>query len=93
MRTNIVINDELMQQVMQGGQFQTKKEAVEEGLRLLARQDTFRRILALRGKLELLDEPAQSSQKLRADSNSMESAIKTRVRSGKNKKRQKGAAA
>jgi Arc/MetJ family transcription regulator len=79
MRTNIVINDDLMQQVMQGGQFQTKKEAVEEGLRLLVRQDTFRRILALRGKLELLDEPTKN-------------VIKKRVRTSKNSNRRESVA-
>jgi antitoxin ParD1/3/4 len=34
MRTNIVIDDKLMAAVMAGGEFKTKREAVEEGLAL-----------------------------------------------------------
>ena len=37
MRTNIVIDDKLMADVMASGDFKTKREAVEEGLRLLKR--------------------------------------------------------
>jgi len=51
MRTNIEIDDALMARAMAAGDFKTKKEAVEEGLRLLARQKAYKDILALRGKL------------------------------------------
>lgn len=51
MRTNIVIDDELMNAAMKAGGFKTKKDAVEEGLRLLARRATYQNIRALRGKL------------------------------------------
>jgi antitoxin ParD1/3/4 len=51
MRTNIIIDDELMASAMAAGDFSTKKEAVEEGLRLLARQVAYQRIRAMRGKL------------------------------------------
>ena len=37
MRTNIEIDDDLMAAAMAAGGFKTKKEAVEEGLRLLKR--------------------------------------------------------
>ncbi|MCV2356991.1 type II toxin-antitoxin system VapB family antitoxin [Paucibacter sp. B2R-40] len=57
MRTNIEINDELMDQAMKSGAFKTKKDAVEAGLRLLARQAAYREILALRGKLRWDDAP------------------------------------
>ena len=52
MRTNIEIDDALMQKAMQAGPYQTKKEAVEAGLKLLARQVVYREILKWRGKLK-----------------------------------------
>lgn len=51
MRTNIVIDDQLMSAAMRAGDFKTKKDAVEEGLRLLARRKAHQDIRALRGKL------------------------------------------
>jgi antitoxin ParD1/3/4 len=51
MRTNIILDDELITQAMKAGPFKTRKEAVDAGLRLLARQVAYRDILALRGKL------------------------------------------
>ncbi|PJK10390.1 DUF2191 domain-containing protein [Lysobacteraceae bacterium NML120232] len=52
MRTNIDINDELLAKAMQAGPFRTKKEAVEAGLALLARQAAYREILKWEGKLK-----------------------------------------
>ncbi|HZT55620.1 MAG TPA: type II toxin-antitoxin system VapB family antitoxin [Burkholderiaceae bacterium] len=52
MRTNIDIDDALMSEAMKAGPFQTKKEAVEAGLKLLARQVAYREILKWRGKLK-----------------------------------------
>lgn len=52
MRTNIDIDDELMAKAMQAGPYTTKKDAVEAGLRLLARQAAYREILKWRGKLQ-----------------------------------------
>jgi Arc/MetJ family transcription regulator len=57
MRTNIVIDDALLDAAMKAGPFSTKKDAVEAGLRLLARQAAYRDILALRGKLRWEDAP------------------------------------
>ena len=51
MRTNIVIDEDLMSQAMKAGPFKTKKDAVEAGLRLLARQAAYREILKWEGKL------------------------------------------
>jgi len=51
MRTNIVIDDKLMADVMASGDFKTKKEAVEEGLRLLKRKKAYAALLAARGTL------------------------------------------
>ena len=51
MRTNIDIDDELMAEAMKAGPYQTKKEAVEAGLKLLARQAAYREILKWEGRL------------------------------------------
>jgi len=52
MRTNIVINDELINDVMKSYQFKTKRQAVEEGLQALRRQAAYRKILALGGTVQ-----------------------------------------
>jgi Arc/MetJ family transcription regulator len=57
MRTNIVIDEKLMAAAMEAGPFKTKKEAVEAGLKLLARQTVYRDLLALQGKLRWEDAP------------------------------------
>lgn len=54
MRTNIVIDDKLMADVMALGGFKTKREAVEEGLRMLKRRKVYDGLRALRGKLTWL---------------------------------------
>jgi Arc/MetJ family transcription regulator len=51
MRTNIEIDDALMQRALAAGPFKTKKEAVEAGLKLLERQAAYREIIRWRGKL------------------------------------------
>ncbi len=51
MRTNIDIDDGLMAQAMNAGPYKTKKDAVEAGLKLLARQAAYREILKWEGKL------------------------------------------
>ncbi|MDR1186346.1 MAG: type II toxin-antitoxin system VapB family antitoxin [Bifidobacteriaceae bacterium] len=51
MRTNIVIDDELMAQAMRASGASTKRQTVEEGLRALIRQDRAKAMRALRGKL------------------------------------------
>ncbi len=52
MRTNIVINDELMDEAMKLSGFKTKKAVVEEGLRLLVKLKKQQKIKTLRGKLK-----------------------------------------
>jgi Arc/MetJ family transcription regulator len=52
MRTNIDIDDALMAKALQAGPYKTKKEAVEAGLRLLARQANYREIVKWRGRLK-----------------------------------------
>lgn len=51
MRTNIDIDDALMAEAMKAGPFKTKKDAVDAGLKLLARQAAYREILKWEGKL------------------------------------------
>ena len=62
MRTNIEIDDDLMAAAMAAGGFKTKKEAVEEGLRLVRRRQVYNGLLALRGKLEWDDSDTAWSQ-------------------------------
>ncbi|MEN9774023.1 MAG: hypothetical protein RL322_1093 [Pseudomonadota bacterium] len=52
MRTNIDIDDDLLAAALAAGPFKTKKDAVEAGLRLLARQAHYREILKWRGLLK-----------------------------------------
>lgn len=52
MRTNIDIDDNLMDEAMRAGHFKTKKDAVEAGLQLLKRQAAYREILKWEGKLQ-----------------------------------------
>ena len=52
MRTNIDIDDQLLAKAMQAGPYTTKKETVEAGLKLLARQAAYREVLKWRGKLK-----------------------------------------
>jgi antitoxin ParD1/3/4 len=59
MRTNIEIDDDIMQAAMRGSEFKTKKDAVEAGLKLLARQAHYREVLKWEGKLHWDDQPEQ----------------------------------
>ncbi|MBL3601847.1 MAG: type II toxin-antitoxin system VapB family antitoxin [gamma proteobacterium endosymbiont of Lamellibrachia anaximandri] len=52
MRTNIVIDDQLMNDALKTTGFTTKKEAVEEGLKLLIKKNKQQEIRKLRGKLK-----------------------------------------
>jgi Arc/MetJ family transcription regulator len=50
-RTNIVIDDKLMRDALRETGFKTKREAVEQGLRMLLRLSRQAEIRQLRGKL------------------------------------------
>ena len=52
MRTNIDIDDATLEAAMRAGPFKTKKDAVEAGLKLLARQAAYQEILKWEGKLQ-----------------------------------------
>jgi Arc/MetJ family transcription regulator len=51
-RTNIEIDDELMDQAMKASGLATKRETVEAGLRLLVQLKRQQRIRSYRGKLQ-----------------------------------------
>ena len=51
MRTNIVIDDELMAKALKATGLTTKKEVVEQGLKLLIRRQEQQSIRDLKGKL------------------------------------------
>ena len=51
MRTNIDIDDEVMEAAMRAGGFKTKKDAVEAGLKLIARLAHYREVLRWEGRL------------------------------------------
>ena len=64
MRTNIVIDEDLMAQALHAGRFKTKKDAVEAGLRLVARQAAYQEILKWEGKLHWDDGTASPANAL-----------------------------
>jgi Arc/MetJ family transcription regulator len=51
MRTNVVIDDDLMDEALKVSHLKTKKDAVEEGLKLLVQRKKQENIKNLRGKL------------------------------------------
>ncbi|MCW9706388.1 type II toxin-antitoxin system VapB family antitoxin [Fodinibius salsisoli] len=51
MRTNVVIDDDLMDEALKVSRLKTKKAAVEEGLKLLVQRKKQENIKDLRGKL------------------------------------------
>lgn len=67
MRTNIVLDDTLITQAMKAGPYKTRKEAVDAGLRLLARQVAYRDLLALRGKLRWDDSVPAAGHRVMED--------------------------
>lgn len=51
MRTNIVIDDDLMAEALQASGCDTKREAVEQGLKLLVQRSQQQQIRELRGRI------------------------------------------
>ena len=66
MRTNIEIDDKLMESVMAAGGFKTKREAVEAGLKLIKRRHAYAAIRAARGTL-FWDDSDEAWAKSRAE--------------------------
>ena len=52
MRTNIVIDDKLMTEALKVTGYSTKKEAVEQGLKLLVKRSEQQKIRGLRGRVK-----------------------------------------
>jgi len=52
MRTNVIINDELMASALKASGLKTKKGAIEEGLKLLVQVQSQKAIRSFRGKLK-----------------------------------------
>jgi Arc/MetJ family transcription regulator len=52
MRTNVVIDDELMESALRVSGLRTKKDAIEEGLKLLVQLKSQESIMRFRGKLK-----------------------------------------
>ncbi|MCB0091186.1 MAG: type II toxin-antitoxin system VapB family antitoxin [Caldilineaceae bacterium] len=52
MRTNIVIDDELIAEAMRLTGIKTKRDVVEEALRILVRTSQQKNVLALRGQIQ-----------------------------------------
>ena len=51
MRTNVVVDDKLMESALKVSGLKTKKDAIEEGLRLLVQVKSQKEIKRFRGKL------------------------------------------
>jgi len=51
MRTNVVLDDNLMQTALELSGYKTKKKALEEGLKLLIQLNRQKKIRGFRGKL------------------------------------------
>jgi Arc/MetJ family transcription regulator len=52
MRTNVVIDDELMESALKVSGLKTKKDVIEEGLKLLVQVKGQKKIKGFRGKLK-----------------------------------------
>lgn len=52
MRTNVVIDDDLMESALKVSGLRTKKDAIEEGLKLLVQVKRQKEIKRFRGKLK-----------------------------------------
>ncbi len=52
MRTNIVIDDKLMAKAIKASGLRTKKQVVEQGLRLIIQRNAQQAIRELRGKIK-----------------------------------------
>ena len=52
MRTNVVVDDKLMESALKASGLKTKKDAIEEGLKLLVQVKSQKAIKRFRGKLK-----------------------------------------
>ena len=52
LRTNIVIDEKLMESALEAGGFKSKKDAVEAGLKLIVQINKQKKIKSFKGKLK-----------------------------------------
>ena len=52
MRTNVVVDDQLMRRAVKSGTYRTKKSAIEAGLRLLVQMHSQKKLKLLRGAVK-----------------------------------------
>ena len=52
MRTNVVIDDRLMGRALKIGRYETKRSAIEAGLKLLVQVSSQRKLKDLRGRIQ-----------------------------------------
>ena len=52
MRTNAVIDDELMARALKSGEYRTKRRAIEAGLELLVEMTSQKKLRRLKGKVK-----------------------------------------
>jgi len=57
MRTNIDIDDALMEKALKAGNAKTKKQVVEEALKLFVKIEGQKSILNLKGKVKFFESP------------------------------------
>ena len=51
MRTNVVIDDSLMDRALKSGKYRTKRSAIEQGLKLLVQINSQQKLRKLKGKI------------------------------------------
>jgi len=51
MRTNVVIDDNLMARALKSGEYRTKRAAIEHGLKLLVQINSQQKLRKLKGKI------------------------------------------
>jgi len=65
MRTNVVVDDKLMESALKASGLKTKKDAIEEGLKLLVQVKSQKAIKRFRGKLKWSDNLDEMRRTLR----------------------------
>ncbi len=90
MRTNIVIDPGLLDAAMRAGPYKTKKDAVEAGLKLLARQAAYREVLRWEGKLPWDAEASTATVGTTGDASSVTPPLAVQERAAPRRRRSPG---
>ncbi len=59
MRTNVVLDDDLIRTALELSGYKTKKKAIEEGLKLLVQLNSHKNAKSFRGESELTGNPSK----------------------------------